>query len=156
MLRRNAGPWRSACKIYACSGRDVPVLTAKPQNNLSRFRKNSRGRLIHRGGLRRVKKPASIQYRPVIVFYYCCLPVSPLDCSASFRLDFESIGFLSPIRSSVGWDLKRLLLLFLLSFGFSALAQSNYAVLGGSISDPQQRRSEERRVGEEWRCVSGR
>src|SRR5437879_11081650 len=73
MLRRNAGPWRSACKIYACSGRDVPVLTAKPQNNLSRFRKNSRGRLIHRGGLRRVKKPASIQYRPVIVFYYCCL-----------------------------------------------------------------------------------
>ena len=39
----------------------------------------------------------------------------------------------------MGWDLKRLLLLFLLSFGFSALAQSNYAVLGGSISDPQQR-----------------
>src|SRR5437588_9050408 len=38
-----------------------------------------------------------------------------------------------------GGDLKRLLLLFLLSFGFSALAQSHYAVLSGSVSDPAQR-----------------
>jgi hypothetical protein len=39
----------------------------------------------------------------------------------------------------VGWNLQQLLLLFLLSFGFSALAQSNYAVLNGSVNDPQQR-----------------